>query len=637
VNPPVVAVVVAVVVVVAVFGDVPRDIGHADAPDRLESPVTSTTMTPTSLATAESSPSMSSSTSSAAGGADTATAALTAAAFTLSQEDAAVWLSSPDGTRRARLSPTVHVLRRGAREQVASAAQWNREGDAFVSQISVAGATVDLRIDHRGLQATSTTATKTPLASLAVEVFVPSSTASVLDRAYRFGVPPVRVDRWTPQVARFDRLTLLGRAQGFRVARVAGGFAVRLDLDDARSHPFVRESACTDDMWKTVGKIDASDAAPPMGTTRTVALRVFPDAPSLPLLLRWPRGRKAAMVFTDHADQSSAQRLGALMFGESTTRSPTGRQDEARGMLAHGLVMTKSVFALPHYYYPRQLDDERFVSVLDRVAAAGIEVAVHSVSGGPDPPSTTKMTLQRYARFAPQTWIDHQPTTNCEALTNRGALPGPWYTVDVLDEAGFRYAWAGIDRHDAQLNLFAPQRRDDVMPLLFQHPDTRDLWLFVSQWMGFSRRTFLKRYDEPSLDALVAERGVHIAHTYLDIHIVSGTPLDAWALLDRVPGGFRLSDEAERLFQRLGARQQSGDLWVTTLVALADRLRAIADVEVDVDVDDGGAGVLVLRAPRPVADLSLLWPDGRVDVFDLPAGELRLPWSDGRIALVRAR
>ena len=548
--------------------------------------------------------------------------------FTLVRDGGELWLLSPEGARAARLSPTLRVTPRSGHEQTATAASWTRDGDGYVAGVDMRGVRWSLRVDGHGVRATATTTSTSPLSSVALEVRVSSSTAQVLDRAYRFGPAPVRVDRWTPQVARFDRMTVLGSAQGMRVAKDGDGYTVRLDVDDARAHPFVRQSACTDDMWRTTGSTDVGDAPPPRGTTTTVLLKYFVDAPPLPVALRWPAGRRAALVFTDHADQSSALRLGALMYGSSTKGAPYGAPGERRGMLGHGLTMTKSVFALHHHYYPAQLDDPRFVDVVDRVAKAGVDVAVHSVSGGPDTPETTAATLPQYAKWSPSTWIDHQPTTNCEALSNRGAVPGPWYIVDVLHDGGFRYAWSGVDLRSDQLNLWAPARRDDFAPLLFQHPDTRGLWLFVSQWMAFPRRVFLDRYDDGALDRLVAERGVHVAHSYLDIHVISGTPLDAWALLDKVPGGFRLSDDADALFARLQRRQEEGDLWVTTLPQLAERLQAVAGVDLDVQAGRDGAE-LVVRAPTPVPSLSLLMPDGSVRIVDVGEDALRLPWPAG--------
>ncbi len=568
----------------------------------------------------------------------------------------ALWLHDPDGRPRARLSPRVTLALAGRREQKASPSSWRRDGEGFVADVELGPTRWGLRVDGRGVTATLTRTAAAALASAAVDLFVVAADAVVLDRAYRFVAPPARADRWTPQVARLGRVTLLGDAPGWRVAptREDGqqGFVVRVELDAAAARPFAPLSTCVagqptvQDMWSRVPRVERSAAPWPAATTTTVQVRLLVDAPPLPLLLRWPRGQQAALVFADHADQASAARLAALAWGQATaadllaarppkpsSSSPSSSTSKTaastgRGLVGRGLTLTKSVFALPHWYYPAQLDDPRFVAVLDALADDGVDVGVHSVSGGADTPAVTATTLQgAFARYRPSTWIDHQPITNCEALSSRGAQPGPWRIVDVLQQAGVRYAWSGQDVRLPHLNLFEPARRDGVAPVLYQHPDTGSLWLFPSVWMALPRDRFVARYDDAALDRLQAERGLHVAHTYLDIHVDSGTPLDAWTLLDRVPGGYRLSDEADAVFARLQQRQDRGALWVTTLAQAADHLRAVFGVRLDVDGTD-----VVLRSEGAVPGLSLAWPDGSVRVVDLPAGETRLPWPGGGAA-----
>ena len=68
---------------------------------------------------------------------------------------------------------------------------------------------------------------------------------------------------------------------------------------------------------------------------------LYPGAP-LPLLkARYPEGRRAAFVITDHADQTAARTLRALAGGTSDANDPRWGQT---GLLGHGLAITKALW-----------------------------------------------------------------------------------------------------------------------------------------------------------------------------------------------------------------------------------------------------------------------------------------------------
>ncbi len=94
----------------------------------------------------------------------------------------------------------------------------------------------------------------------------------------------------------------------------------------------------------------------------------------------WPDGRRAALVFTDHADQTTLRTLTAL----------------AHGFAAHHLAFTKALFAKGSDR--PQLDDPRMMELADEMAKSGSEIVPHSATPKPDDRIVTGEALDRFAR-----------------------------------------------------------------------------------------------------------------------------------------------------------------------------------------------------------------------------------------------
>ena len=98
-------------------------------------------------------------------------------------------------------------------------------------------------------------------------------------------------------------------------------------------------------------------------------------APRRPLVVeRWPRGARAAVVFTDHADRTDAAALRAVLFGHSDPRAEGSR---GAGLLGRGLAVTRSFFVRPG---PGTLADPETWRLASWLVGAGSEVALHSIS-----------------------------------------------------------------------------------------------------------------------------------------------------------------------------------------------------------------------------------------------------------------
>jgi beta-lactamase class A len=539
--------------------------------------------------------------------------------WTLTLDGAALALARPDGGAPFVLEPEVHVQLADAASEDAKNAKWERTDGGFTSMLSTPSATWQLEATPAGLDATLTWTRAGDVQSAWLELPVRAKAPKMIDAAYRLRAPPVRADVFTPQVALLDDVTLVGHAQAMSLTATR----LRFDADVAAAHPFHLWSECvkeaTDKPIVTrPPQVDLSARKVSAGAQLRVSVQLLPGVTSVPVLARWPNGFRAALVLTDHADQANVTRLGALMYGKSTYKAPLAARGGNKGFANRGLTLTKAVFSLPSNGYAAQLEDPRFVELLEALAADGVEVASHSASGDPDTSEKTVEGLALLAKFKPSTWIDHQPTTNCEALTNAGRAD----TLKALTDAGFRFAWSGDDDHQKDLNLFEPSATKPGAPVLYQHPLTGNLWLFPSRWMALERGEFFERFSQKSLERLERERGLLIAHTYLDIFIEqSGTRLDQWSLLEKIPNGYALSADADEVFARLAKHQKQNALWVTTLRALADHLLAVAAVRWTLDGSE-----VVFHSATAVKGVTLLEPDGRSQVFDLQAGETRVKW-----------
>ena len=385
----------------------------------------------------------------------------------------------------------------------------------------------------------------------------------------------VVVGAWSPQLAFFGRgaraLTVMGSAQSLVATPDGEGARLRFEADHAENHPLRRFQNC----WPKYASVQEKKRDPvgaihrkPGDDRHAHTIRATVVVGNLDALrtLRFPEGRRAALVITDHADQSSLGKLGALMYGEGfDDRAPTGKS--RRGFAARGLSMTKTVFhrdtGKP---YAPQLADGHYQALVKRMVADGVEVGPHSVSGIRDTKEQTEASLEEFKRVTgdrSHVWVDHQPSTNCEAIANEGATPGSkWYIVDLLKRYGYRYVWATFDvRRPADgINLLDPDRPGQRRPVLYKHPNIDpdgQLWLFPSVWRAVPYERLLKLYSKAKLARLEADYGIHIAHTYIDTWRKRGG-MAKWTVLERTATGYRLKAAADDLFAELARRQSAG-------------------------------------------------------------------------------
>jgi hypothetical protein len=409
-------------------------------------------------------------------------------------------------------------------------------------------------------------------------------------------------------------LSATGDLEGLTAQKLAGGrLRVSLELDDTANHPFRAESRCVHN-WRHPAKMaDHSTRQRAAGEIATYRFFLGRTAahPTPLVMQRFSAGARAALAWTDHADQSSYETLRALLYGSAafgglSEPSPAGPlatpgRSIGRGIVGHHLRFTKALFFDSVGLAKPQLEDTRVRTLAQALVAAGSEVIPHSATPRSDTRATTERALRFFHNLSARNWIDHQPETNCEALTDRGWKPGdPFYIGDLFAQYGIRYAWSGLDPipPDGGLNMLGART-----PWLYRFAP--NLYLWSSVWMYLEAPRFFVAMAPDRLDRLEDERGLHIAHTYLESLHPRGR-YRARHVLVQDGNAVVTSPEFEALLAELERRQERGTLEVAPVSALADHALALAHVELRYQED--GRVVLRNSGNEPIAGATFTAP-----------------------------
>ncbi|HVP67668.1 MAG TPA: hypothetical protein VMT17_10450 [Anaeromyxobacteraceae bacterium] len=478
------------------------------------------------------------------------------------------------------------------------------------------------------------------------------------DLGYRAVAKPVRLERGTPIVVAGRDVAVVG-GPGLAAAHLserAGMAEVELVLDDEGSHPFAVYEHCLAEMPEDdEGQVSFADLErkrpegriprrPGDEIRARATLYVADGGAVLPLVVeRWPAGTSAAVVFTDHADRTDPDALRAILYGDSR---PFCRPGGPGGFLGRGLRLTKSFFVQAHR---GGLEDPETAALAREILLAGSEVASHSPTPAADDREAVRAALPLLGRFGVTTWIDHQPYTNCEAISAEGwRAEGPYGVRDLLAGAGFRWVWeagdvGGFAREPAVYNLFAP----GLPPATYPLPVDGRLWVFGSTMFQGTPEALGRALSDAALDRLEAERGLFVAHTYLAAapRTTSSAALVSRLVVREVPGGLELHPAFDQALERLERRVKGGTLASLTWEQAGGRLRALGDVEVTYRAD--GSAEVTNRGAEAVAGLtvSLPAPDLELEVegvggLGAESGPTTRAWFDlppGGTAVVRAR
>ncbi len=395
-----------------------------------------------------------------------------------------------------------------------------------------------------------------------------------LDRAYQ--MKPVKrrdklfIDRWTPRVGAWS--TQAGPAFGLIGQDTMQGLwvtAERLtfELDHKLNHEHSVYPACFETYERHRPRDDMSMTLRRAGDVVTYALTLVAGETHPPRLRRWPDGARAAFAIVDHADGANSKNLRALMYGSSKRHRPSRNRRDTQGVVGHGLPLTKTVFSTSY-----QLKNPYFKKLAHKLAAAGAEIAPHSITPFKDSSRViAKEMASTFKEFAPLTWVDHQPDTNCEALNNEGGRPGhAKNTVKTLLDAGLRYFWEAPDfRGWRGLNLWRPHRRSERVSFFYPgmslQKDGQVPWLFRSAWLFLPRDTVTARLQPKKLNALEWAHGMFIAHTYFGA-TKTAKDEDGRSVFEELDDGTLLLRPAfDEVFGDLAKRRKKGTMFVATM------------------------------------------------------------------------
>jgi hypothetical protein len=430
----------------------------------------------------------------------------------------------------------------------------------------------------------------------------------IVGRDFRSSRPQRAIlDRLDPRWIGIDDAALLvdADADGVRVARNGKIVDIDLELLAEAARPFGHLPRCGH-RWRDVhGRVAVLDRYLQAGDVLAAHGELLLARATPVVVSPWPDGRLASFVITDHADQTSAPTLHALLGGTSDA----DLDHASGGLLGHHLLITKSLFmrgVLPRDGARPQLEDHEVVALAEHARAAGIELAPHSATPVTDSRRTTDEALSWFADHGSHVWIDHQPQTNCEGFGQAGWHAGTGI-ADLLSEHHFQDLWdtkewsgSALDERDAA----HPAARAPVLwPLGRLEPDGPDgLWLFRSTWAFVPTSHFFARYSARGLDQLEAARGIHIAHTYLETLHPRGTFFGRRNVMLRdATGRVRLDPRLEAFFDMLHVRDERGTLWIAPIGVVGDRVRALREVRVRVTE----AGTLAITQPTELDGLTL--------------------------------
>ncbi|HEX9049476.1 MAG TPA: hypothetical protein VF841_02985 [Anaeromyxobacter sp.] len=483
----------------------------------------------------------------------------------------------------------------------------------------------------RGIHASVRWLAPAEVERVAVRIAWPGSPRAALGRDLAFSplASPRRTGRGTPLLVAAGGAVLAG-GPGVVAALLepaGAGVQATLFLDDADERPFSTYEACLDRLpsgpesphvhWAALevrrAVRDAPRAAGDVDEARATLYPAGGDRFRPVVVERWPAGARAAVVITDHADRTDPAALRAVLWGSSDPRAEGG---VGAGLLGRGLKLTRTFFA--HSRQGGALDDPEIHVLAEELEASGSEVALHSVTPERDDRAAVREGLAEAGPFHPATWVDHEPYTNCEALSSRGAGDaGPWGVRDLLEAAGIRWGWAAGDV-DGQagtrvVNLFGgdPAR---PRPAIYPLPGDPRLWIFRSSMFHASPETLAAALSDAALDALERERGLFVAHTYFGPSERTTRSEDQRSRIVVVQEGGTLviHPALDRAFARLAAHVQAGRLASLAWAEAGDRLRALGDVEVVYRPD--GAAEVVNHGAAAIPALTLSLPAAGLDV-----------------------
>lgn len=355
----------------------------------------------------------------------------------------------------------------------------------------------------------------------------------------------------------------------------------------------------------------------------------------VPRLSKFPEGRKAAIIWTEHADYSDLRLQRAVNFGADTILHV---KDATGGFVRHRIPVTKSVFySNPDSvlnsdkagFIPTEIASYRstpgFRDYLHQLSSAGQEICLHT----PDHYTTERSLLDEALRefkreFNSVNWIDHgydnASKSNRENLVCDGLIPGSKnYSLDLWSKYGVKYIWNCFYE---DTSLFASHSFNSFLtipyygwgdrfpvPVYWKHPTRSSDMIHwrtsgtldppdAGMWSYF--------FDPVRLHDLMDGRGTAVLHVY------PSRADSTNGYYHESNGVYSIRKEFDEILSRQADLRDQGYLH---LVSVRDHLDYnLALDKLDIKFQTNGQIRIENKSGSDIAGLSFLMPEGMVGV-----------------------
>ena len=343
------------------------------------------------------------------------------------------------------------------------------------------------------------------------------------------------------------------------------------------------------------------------------AIIISDREPKYPLFNYFPSGKRAAFTLSSDADYETVNRLKTAFFGSNIESHP---DYGVKGLASNNLCITNSIFG---YHW------ERDAEIHQEIIAAGNRIAYHTFFAMKDEREDLRNNLMNEVpELSINYWIDHNSGVNPEDLAANGAVPGSEnYILDILEEAGFKYAWI-TDGMNYTRNAF------DEYFQLPHHCEamTKDYKLYILgrrsginwEWQtGESHLGFKPNVTDSTITDLIEHRGLMHMYTHLCMPDTDGSlGFLNWINAEQ---RYEVKEDAEACFRMLSYHQSNSGLWVAPAEEIYDRMFIVDSLQVNFIRNLSDRTIYDIHNPTNVDlyDMEINYKED-ILVFNLPAG-----------------
>ena len=319
--------------------------------------------------------------------------------------------------------------------------------------------------------------------------------------------------------------------------------------------------------WQTkgAGTSKASNVTIPIGT------------PKIELLTQ-PNGMEAALMFSNHADQSNVARVSAVMWGSDDA----GHANYGiKGFVSRGIKTSWSVFVVGSGVH-EGIDAPAFKAIIDAMHTDGQAICPHTTVPTGFTRAVAEAHLPLLAGYAPTDWIDHGLTPEYHPATIKvygWDSANENYIMDLLESYGYIYCWGRDMSGWENRGLNQVYRNQIGLPhsVCFQNankaqPSQGPMWQYET--VIISNSPILTESD---LDALISQRGASILHTYI---AMPSEENKSW----KMDGSTHvIAEQFDAGLEHLQNRIALGKVWNPTVDVFCEYFRKLLNIGVQVD------------------------------------------------------